>query len=121
MNWEEYLSNAGYKADNEARKEFGSNLMLAFKQKNISESCQWYQASWLHSRVREWKVTMPAGLGGVVIYVDIQNMIMSGDIETACLCLIYGEADDMSSPLHWITEERKVWLLTQMKTWLGWP
>lgn len=121
MDWKEYLSNASYKADNEARKEFGSNLMLAFKQKNISESCQWYNAAWLHSRVREWKVTFPPALGSAVVFVDVQNMIMSGDIETACLSLIYGESDDMTSPLHWVSDERRQWLIDQMKAWLGWP
>lgn len=121
MDWREYLSNVSYRADNEARKEFGSDLMLAFKQKNISESCQWYNAVWLHSRVREWKVTFPEALGGAVVHVDVQNMIMSGDIETACLCLIYGENDDMTSALHWISDERRQWLITQMKVWLGWP
>lgn len=121
MEWHEYLSNSGYKADNQARKDFGENLMLAFKQKNISEGIQWYQALWLHSRIREWKVTLPPALGGAVLYVDLINMLtVSGDIETTCLAVMYGEPDDMSSALHWCSADRLNWLRDQMKAWLGW-
>jgi len=121
MDYLDYLSNSGYKADNQARKDFGENLMLAFKQKNISEGIQWYQALWLHSRIREWKVTLPPALGGAVMYVDLINMLtVSGDIETTCLAIMYGEPDDMSSPLHWCSGERLTWLSDQMKAWLGW-
>jgi len=121
MEWQDYLSNSGYKADNQARKDFGENLMLAFKQKNISEGIQWYQALWLHTRIREWKVTLPSQLGGSVLYVDLINMLtVSGDIETTCLAVIYGEADNMSSPLHWCSQDRLDWLRDQMKLWLGW-
>lgn len=121
MEWHEYLSNSGYKADNQARKDFGENLMLAFKQKNISEGIQWYQALWLHSRIREWKVTLPPALGSAVLYVDLINMLtVSGDIETTCLAVMYGEPDDMSSVLHWCSADRLNWLRDQMKAWLGW-
>jgi hypothetical protein len=121
MNWEEYLSNSSYMADNMSRKEFGEKLMLAFKQRNISEGLQWYQAIWLHHRVREWQVTYPEALGGDICYVDVCNMMYSGDIETACLALQYGVVDDMTKPFHCVTEDRKAWLIAQMKAWLGWP
>lgn len=120
LNWDEYLSNASYKADNVGRREFGQNLMLAFKQKNISEGIQWYQAIHMHARMRAWDVTLPAQLGGSVETVDCLNMILAGDIETACLSAIYGAADDMSSPLHWLSQERLDWLIAQMKGFLGW-
>lgn len=127
MNWEEYLSNSSYRADLEARRKFGSDVMLAFKQKNISEGIQWYQAQWLHSRMREWQINMPpallAAMGGVpdpVIKVDLVNIIVAGDIETASLALTYGVPDDMTSPFHWASAERLAWMNTQLKTWLGW-
>jgi hypothetical protein len=127
MNWEEYLSNSSYLADLQARREFGSKLMLAFKQKNIAEGIQWYQALYLHGRMREWQVTMPSALltamGGVPdpnIRVDMVNIIVAGDIETASLALTYGTADAMTSPFHWISQERMDWMNTQLKAWLGW-
>jgi hypothetical protein len=121
MDYNEFLSNQGYLADNEARKEFGSRLLLAFKQKNISEGIQWFQAVHLHSRMREWKVVYPPQLGSLEKRVDIINMIYAGDIETATLSAIYGEADPMTSPEHWLSQERLSWVILQMKTWLGWP
>jgi hypothetical protein len=120
MNWEEYISNPQYLADNVARKEFGERLMLAFKQKNISEGIQWYQAIQLHHRMRDWKVTYPPQLGSIEKRVDIVNMVYSGDIETTCLALQFGEADTMTSPEHWITQDRINWMVSQMKSWLGW-
>jgi hypothetical protein len=127
MNWEEYLSNASYMADLQARREFGSKLMLAFKQKNLAEGIQWYQAVHLHGRMRDWQVVMPpallAALGGVpdpALRVDMVNIIVAGDIETASLALTYGVADPMTSPFHWISQERIDWMNTQLKSWLGW-
>lgn len=127
MNWEQYLSNGAYVADLDARRSFGSKLMLAFKQKNVSEGIQWYQAIHLHGRIRNWRVNMPqallAAMGGLPdpgISVDLVNIIVAGDIETASLALTYGEADDMTSPFHWASQDRIDWLNTQMKTWLGW-
>jgi len=135
MRWDEYLSNVEYKADNESRRRFGLELMLAFKQKNISEGMQWFQAIHLHSRIKKWSVTYPTAaqfphpsyaaigdaIGGTTDEVDIFNMIAGGDIETACFSLMYGQNDSMSQPNHWITEERRQWIITQMKAWLGWP
>lgn len=126
MNWEEYVSNSSYKADLNARREFGSNLMLAFKQKNISEGIQWYQALWLHHRMRNWQVNMPSalltalGVSDPGMTVDLVNIIVAGDIETASLALTYGIADDMTSPFHWGSAERIGWMNDQMKRWLGW-
>jgi hypothetical protein len=134
LNWEQYLSNQGYKADNSARQEFGENLMLAFKQKNISEGMQWFQAIHLHARVKDLIVTYPtpaqfphpsyaevgAIIGGQTKNVDAFNMIKGGDIETAYFSLLFAQNDPMTSPEHWITEERRQWLLEQMRVWLGW-
>lgn len=120
LTYQDYLSNSGYKSDNEARRQFGHDLMLAFKQKNISEGIQWFQAIHMHARFRAWNVQMPAELGGSVETVDLLNMILSGDIETACLSAIYGVPDDMTSPLHWVSADRMAWTIEQMKNWLGW-
>lgn len=105
---------------NKDRISFGADLLLKFKQKNITDGIQWYQAVWLHSRIRNWQVTLPEALGSQVIFVDLYNMLAAGDIETTCLSVMYGQADDMTNPVHWVTEERKQWLIDQMKGFLGW-
>jgi len=120
LTWEEYLSNPQYLSDNLARKDFGEKLVLAFKQKNISEGIQWYQAIHLHHRMRAWNVNFPVQLGGTTEVVDIVNMVCSGDIETTTLALMYGTPDEMTSPLHWVSQDRINWMVTQMKNWLGW-
>jgi hypothetical protein len=121
LTYDQYLSNSSYKAENQAKRDFGADLMLAFKIKNISEGIQWYQAVHMHARFRSWDVYLPEALGGTVETVDLLNMILAGDIETACLSAIYGVPDDMSSPVHWISEDRMQWAIAQMKAWLGWP
>jgi hypothetical protein len=118
LRWEEYLSNNQYASDNEARAKFGRLLMLAFKQKNISEGITAGQAIWLHSRMREFTVNFP---GMPPVKVDVLNMALSGDIEAGCLALIYGVVDDMSEPYHWVSNERRNWLVAQCKEFLGWP
>jgi hypothetical protein len=49
------------------------------------------------------------------------NMVISGDMATACLALMYGAPDDMSEPYHWLNEERLNWLINNLKGFLGWP
>lgn len=117
------------------RREFGADLLIRFKEKNISEGIAWMQAIHLHSRIRQWKVTFPtavqfpspgyaavaAAFQGRSCFVDLSNMMVdSGDIETTCLALMFGEDDDMSLPEHWVTSTRRNWLINEMKTWLGW-
>lgn len=121
LSYGEYLSNPQYEADNLSRQRFGQQLLLAFKQKNMSEGINGYQALHLHSRIREWVTTLPPAYGSVIIKVDLMNMMLSGDIETSCLAIMLGTPDDMSSPIHWCSPDRMNWLVGQMKKWLGWP
>lgn len=107
-------------ADNMAKREFGTNLMLAFKQKNLQEGIEWYQSVHLHSRLRAWDVVMPEALGGGVETVDLLNMILSGDIESACLSAMFGIPDPMTGPRDWASQERIDWCVAQMKNFLGW-
>jgi hypothetical protein len=120
MKWFEYLSNPQYAADNLGKKRFGEELMLAFKQKNLSEGINGYQAAWLHKRIRNWKVNRPDIYGEDVVEIDIVNMIVAGDIETACFCIMCGEPDDMTKTYHWASADRMNWLIDQMKEYVGW-
>ena len=120
MNYDQYISDPSIVADNQARIDFGKKLFAAFKIKNISEGIQWYQALWLHNRLRAWVVTLPVQLGGAQITVDLVNMMVAGDLETTSLALTHGQADDMSSPLHWASQARIDWVNDQLKRELGW-
>jgi len=103
--------------DYEASVQFARDLFMSFKQKNKDEGIGATQALWLHQRMRAW----PLNFYGIDYTVDVINMGASGDIETACLSLLYGTPDDMSLPYHWLTQERLDWLTSKMKKHLGWP
>jgi hypothetical protein len=100
----------------EFRQIFAKKMMLKFKHKNIAEGINAIQSLWLHERTRKWQCEIM----GVTLTVDIINMAVSGDIETACLALIYGQPDDMTHPKHWFTQERMNFLINEMKEYLGW-
>lgn len=117
----DYLANQGTSSDIAMRRKFASDLFEAFKIKNINEGIQWYQGMHLHEVTRNYKVTLPPVLGSVEMRVDLVNMLVAGDIETGCLALTYGEVDAMDQPYHWFSDERRLWLIEQMKRFLGWP
>lgn len=120
LDWQEYLSNTQYRSDNKALREFAEDFMLAFKQKNLSEGINITQALWLHQRFRVWDVSLPVEMGGFSFQVDLMNMVVAGDIETAVVALMYGAPDDMSQPYHWFNAERHGWCVAQLSAWLGW-
>jgi hypothetical protein len=103
--------------DYEADVQFAKNLFMEFKQKNKDEGINGAQALWLHNRVRALEVNFP-GMPSTI--QDIINMGASGDIQTACLCLMFCTPDDMSQPYHWLSAERVNWLISAMKNHLGW-
>ena len=101
------------------RKDFADQMMQRFKDRNIVEGINVLQALWLHHRMRAWEVTMPAGMGGFSYTVDVMNMAVSGDLETAYFALRYGELDDMTEPFHCIDQEVIDWLKNELKNYLG--
>ena len=99
------------------RKEYADDLMERFKAKNISEGISLLQGMHMHSRMRKLSVS----ISGLSFDLDVLNMAVSGDIEIACVALQYATPDDMSLPYHWLSSARLSWLVSDMKTFLGWP
>lgn len=99
-----------------ARKEFADELLERFKKRNILDGINAAQGIWMHHTLRAYPVTY-AGESRVI---DIMNLTISGDLEIACLCLMYGYTDDMSQSYHWMSGDRKQWLINELKTFLGW-
>ena len=99
------------------RKEFADQLLEEFKARNIADGITATQALWMHHRMRALSIT----IGGVPMVLDILNMAVSGDVETACIALQYAQADDMSMSYHWLNEARIAWIVSKMKNYLGWP
>jgi len=98
------------------RKEFADQLLEEFKARNIADGITAIQALWMHHRMR----ALPVTIGGLPMVLDILNMAISGDVETACIALQYTEADDMTMPYHWLNAERIAWIVSKMKNYLGW-
>lgn len=112
----QYLNNPAVLADDAARKRFAQELMIAFKVRNIQEGINAPQAMWLHHRIRALDTTIT----GVAMTVDLSNMAMSGDLETAYLALAGCAADDMSQAYHSLSQERLNWMKTEIAIFLGW-
>lgn len=106
------------KGDYASNVEFARSLFMHFKQRNKDAGVTGAQSLWMHSRVRALEVTFP---GMPTTTQDIINMGASGDIETACLSLMFCTPDDMSQPHHFLSAERVSWLISEMKKHLGWP
>lgn len=98
------------------RKAFADALLEKFKKRNISEGINALQGMWMHHTLRAY----PIAFSGMNFTLDIMNLAISGDIEIACLSLMYGYTDDNSQPYHWLTGDRKQWLINEMKTFLRW-
>jgi len=98
------------------RKEYADDLIERFKFKNISEGINALQAMYMHHKMR----ALPVTFYGVPMTLDLLNMVVSGDIEVACLSLMYCTPDDGTMPFHWLNAARVSWLVTEMKSYLGW-
>lgn len=107
-----------YKIANiQQRKEYAQDLMERIKEKNISSNVNALQAMWVHQRMR----ALPVNFMGMSFTIDLMNLVISGDIEVACLCLMNTAADDMSLPYHWLSQSWLNWIIADMKSYLGWP
>lgn len=98
------------------RKEYADGLIERFKARNISQGINALQGMWMHHRMRANEITFM----GVPFTIDVLNLVISGDIEIACLVLLNTTPDDDSLPYHWLTSDRVNWLIADMKGYLGW-
>lgn len=101
-------------------KIFADDLMQRMKQKNILEGLSdLEQAAWVHHRLRKVPVTLSDET--TVLEIDVMNLVISGDMETADMVLGQMIADDMTKTYHWLNQERIDWIRNEIRTYLGWP
>jgi hypothetical protein len=101
-------------------KTFADKLMQDIKFKNIEEGLTSIdQSAWIHHRLRKIDYTLSDGL--TVVQIDLMNLIISGDVETADQVLGQLDADDMSENFHWLNQDRIDWIRNEIRTYLGWP
>lgn len=92
------------------------DLIQRFKYKNLTENINAVQAMYLHHKMRAINITFY----GVPMTLDLMNLVISGDVEIACLALMNMTPDDMTAPYHWLNAARVNWLVADMKGYLGW-
>lgn len=101
------------------RKIFADEMMQRFKNRNINGGLNVVQALWLHHRMRAWEVQLPAQYGGFSYVVDVLNMAVSGDLETAYFAIRFGTMDAMDQPYHCVDQAVMDWLKDELKNYLG--
>lgn len=104
----------------QANKEFADDMMQRLKEKNVSEGLSSIdQSAWIHHRMRKVDYTLSDAV--TVVQIDVMNLVVSGDIETAEHTLGQMSPDDMSEPYHWLTQDRIDWIRNEIRAYLGWP
>jgi hypothetical protein len=101
-------------------KKFADNLMERLKNKNLIEGLSSVDhAAWVHHRLRKVNYTLSDET--TVTQLDIMNLVVSGDIETAEHALGQMTPDDMTESYHWLTQERIDWIRNEIRAYLSWP
>lgn len=82
-------------------EKFKKNNLLRFANSGVSLELAVMQSMWVHHRLRALEVTF----GGVSMTIDLLNLCMSGDLETAEVVLQLMTPDDMTQPYHFLSQE----------------
>lgn len=111
------------------RRIYSEQMLERFKKRNIllEHPVNIAQALWMHHRMRAIPVVFmhPVLTGGEVLNLtlDILNLAIPGDIEVACValqCIPPDQLDDMSKPYHFFNTATRDWIVSDMKSYLGW-
>lgn len=88
------------------------------------------QSLWFHHRTRALPVNVLQAhadalpplqpLVGIPLTLDLMNLVVSGDIETAYAALLCAQADDMTEDYHCISQDLLDYLKYRIATYLGW-
>lgn len=114
----------------EAQRKFASNLMAVLKVLNKGSNISLAQSLWVHHRLRALEIVVTSDLAtamavftplvGVTITVDLLNMVISGDLETAYFTVAAATPDDMSEDYHALSAELLGFMKNQIGVYLGW-
>ena len=108
------------------RMEFSQNLIEELKRENMIGGINMMQALWMHHKLRALPVniggTIVGGVfvGGINFTIDLLNLVISGDVEVACVALQNCLVDDMSQTYHWLSDAQRNKIVAKLKAYLGW-
>jgi hypothetical protein len=112
------------------RRVWAEGLIERMKKLNIENGLGIAQSLWVHERLRKMQITVSEGhaaafpplapVVGMSFDIDLLNLVITGDIETAFAVLICCTPDDMSEPYHALSAEMIGWILGEIASYLGW-
>lgn len=113
-----------------ARRLWAENMMERLKFQNIQNDATLAQSLWIHTRLRKLEITPlqahadafpPLGpVVGVPLVIDLMNLVISGDLETAYATLLCVEPDPMTEPYHALDQNLIDWIKNEIAVYLGW-
>lgn len=85
----------------EIMQDFKKSNLAHFMQSGLTNEQILLQSLWVHHRLRAIEINV----GGLPLTIDLMNLVVSGDLETAYVVLSYMSPDDMSQPFHYLSAE----------------
>lgn len=82
-------------------EQFKKNNLSRFIEARISQEEMLLKSLWVHHRLRAVEII----LGPFAFTIDLMNLCISGDIETAAFIVSKMEPDDMTQPQHFLSAE----------------
>jgi len=92
-------------------EEFKRSNLQYFAQNNIPNDLAIMISIHVHHRLRAVQITV----GGLPFTIDLMNLVVSGDLETAWVVLGLMEPDDMSMPFHFLSADK----ITALRAMIG--
>lgn len=112
------------------RRYWAESMMERFKKRNIESGLNLAQSLHMHQRLRSLDVTITqemadqfSDLNSLVnqtLTIDLLNLVITGDLETAYVVLLGTNIDDGSQPYHSLDADAKNWLLNEIGSYLNW-
>lgn len=114
----------------EQNKAFANQLISDVKGLNIISGAGVAQGLWAHKRFANLTITFTQAhadtfaplqpLVGLTLDIDLINLIVTGDCESAYGVFCCIEPDDMTQPYHCITQQLIDYVKMRIATYLGW-
>lgn len=92
-------------------EEIKKENLAYFLQNEISNDIAILKSLWTHHRLRNIELTV----SGITMNIDLMNLIITGDLETAYVVLSSITPDDMTQPYHFLSSDRIAAMAAKVK------
>jgi hypothetical protein len=120
---------AQLQSDQKAR-DFSNKLTAILKVLNKSQGMNLSQSLWAHHRLRAMEIEVNQTIAdahsvflpllGQTIKIDVLNLVITGDIETAYFVFSVATPDPMTESYHSISQQMLDFMRNQLGIYLGW-